>query len=371
MPIQKSEIASGAQFTRSSEEGSVSDSQSRTFRLVLGTPGEYVDFQDECGIAIGDPHPANTDIFCQSFEARFDGDSRMVLLVTFNYGTKASSAGSGGDAAGSASAPDIRPANWTTGVATYESPVRSWQMVYKSGVAGGSGPAVNPVGDMYDGIVRLEPIVTISVTQPQSVDPLANIDAVGCINKLPIKIGKKTLPTCTVMLRSIQSQPTVEAWGKRIFRGWSATYEFLYKLNPTEISAVDFDSSVSTETQDIGWDVAVPVSGFNVKAFEPNVNPVGEWANVDPYGQPLKHKNGTIVFPLEKMDGVAVGDKVRAMIRIFDYENGGATQAPSAQPIPLTLDGYPRKEDADPKVLVRRYRIYKEYDFNKLGLRLF
>jgi hypothetical protein len=36
----------------------------------------------------------------------------------------------------------------------------------------------------------------------------------------------------------------------------------------------------------------------------------------------------------------------------------------------LNDDGTPRADTADPKVLVYRYRVYKEYDFNTLGLRL-
>jgi hypothetical protein len=364
MPSAVSEIASGAQFTRSSQEGVVADSQTRTFRIVLKSPGEYVDFQKECGIYIGDRHPSNTDIFCQSFDGRFDGESRMVLLATFNYATKASSSGSGGgDSSGGS--PDIRPANWSTSVATYESPVRTWRKVV-GGNAGNADAAENPVGDMYDGIVKLEPIVTISITQPQSTDPLSNVNAVGCINEKPVRVGPRTFPIASIMLRSIQSSPVVEAYGNRIFRGWSAAYEFLYKANPAYIYGADAFGAEALSEVDIGWDIAVPQTGFNVKAFAP---PGG--GSKDDYGQPLKHKSGKIETPLALPDNVTAGDKVRAMIKVFEYENGGASQVPSAQPVALNDDGTPRIYTADPKVLVYRYRVYKEYDFNTLGLRLF
>lgn len=372
MPNAVSEVASGAQFTRSSNDGAIADSQTRVFKIVLKEPGEYVDFQKECGIYVGDPHPVNADIFCQSFEGRFDGESRMVLLATFNYATKASAASSGGGDGGGGGAPDIRPANWTTSVATYESPVRTWKKVV-GGAAGAASAAENPAGDMYDGIVKLEPIVTISITQPQSIDPLANVAAVGCINSSPLKCGTQTFPKATVMLRSIQSSPVVEAYGNRIFRGWSATYEFLYKRNPAFIYGPDGFGDSFSEV-DIGWDIAVPQTGFNVSAFAP---PGG--ASQDAYGQPLKHGGdgdptefrGRILEPIALPDGIEAGEKVRAMIKIFSYENGGASQLPSAQPIALNDDGTPRSSDADPKVLVYRYRVYKEFDFNTLGLRLF
>lgn len=362
MPSAVSEIASGAQFSRSSDGGRIADSQTRVFRIVLSEPGEYVNFQQACGVYVGSPHPTNVGLVCRSFDGRFDGESRMVLLATFNYGPL--------DAQESQNQPpDVRPANWTVGVATYEAPVNSWRRVL-GGVPGAPAAAENPAGDMYDGISKLEPIVTISVTQPQVTDPMVNIDAVGCINVNTITIGTKSMARGTVLLRSIQSSPIVEPWGDTVFRGWSATYEFLYKRNPTYV-----DQGNGLLLADIGWDVAVPVTGFNVKA----VDPAGAPADVEVYGQPLRHGGdedppefkGRILEPLELPLTVDPDDKVRAMVKVFSYENGGASQVPSAQPIALNSDGTPRKDTADPKVLIYRYRVYDEIDFNALGLRLY
>lgn len=362
MPQAVSEVSSGAQFSRNATENGIADAQTRTFKIVLQSPGEYVDLQKECGVYIGDAHPSNRNIYCQSFDGRYDGDSRMVVVVTFNYGTKPASS-DGGLEAGSIP-PDIRPANWTTSVATYESPVRTWRKVI-NGAALAAGAAENPVGDMYDGIVKLEPIVTISITQFEQFDPLGNVDAVGCINSKEITCGSKKFPVAHVMLRSIQSSPVIEPFGSRLYRGWTATYEFLFKRNPAYICGTNAFGQNDYLEDDIGWDVAVPQTGFNVKTFTPPGS-----ATQDDYGQPLKHTNGKIVDPLSLPVGMAAGTKARAMIKVFEYENGGASQLPSAQPIALNDDGTPRAEDADPKVLVYRYRVYKEFDFNTLRLRL-
>lgn len=104
MPRFVSEITSGAQFTRSRENGVVADSQVRTFRVMLDQPGEYLDIQSACEIRIGDRHPSNTNIICQSFSAQYDGESRMVIVCTFNYGSEADAASSGGGGDGGVAA---------------------------------------------------------------------------------------------------------------------------------------------------------------------------------------------------------------------------------------------------------------------------
>lgn len=368
------EITSGTQFTRSLEEGVVADSQNRVFKVVLSSPQETINIQQACGVFIGNRHPYNPNIYCHTFDAKYDGDSRMVLICTFQYKSKAGS--SEGLPDPQAVDPEVRPANWTTSVATYESPVTWWQTVDSNGDpvnrAGDApaerSPATNPVGDFYDGLTRLEPIITISVEQYEAFDPLRNNEAVGCINEKQVNVGRSlSCERATLLLRSIQSSPVVESWGDAIYRGWKATYEFLYKRNPSRLARYNGEDGVD---RDIGWDIAVPQTGFNVKAFNPN----GAADNQDIFAQPLRHSAGKIVGPPYALfDNVAVGDKVRAMVKVFEYENGGASQTPSAQPIPLNNDGTPRLYTvAAPKekVLVYRYRVYKEYDFNTLGLRL-
>lgn len=159
------------------------------------------------------------------------------------------------------------------------------------------------------------------------------------------------------MFRGVQCNPVVESWGSNIYRGWKATYEFVYKKN-----------YAGEELGDIGWDIAIPQTGFNVKAFTP---PGG--ADDDPFGQPLKHANGKIGFeggvPFLPV-GIDEDEKVRAMVKVFEYENGGASQLPSSQPIPINDNGRPRIETASPKVLLYRYQVQPSYDFSLLNLRL-
>lgn len=365
MPKTISEISSGAQFSRSLQEGSTADTQVRVFRVLLSYAGEVIDVQSACNIYTGSQHPYNTNIYCTSFDARFDGDSRMVLICTFNYAPKAGP----GLPDPQSKPPDVRPANWSTSMATYESPVRTWLKVDDSGNPastpnpfGGpdevAGPvaATNPVGDMYDGITKLESIITISVEQYEATDPFRNNAAVGCINNADVVFGDfLTCKRATLLLRSIQTSPVVESWGNLYFRGWKATYDFLYKKNPSLTGGVEVD---------YGWDIAVPQTGFNVKAFAPGT------ANTDTFSQPLKHKDGKISTPESLPTNIEVGDKVRAMVKVFDYENEGASQTPSAQPIALNDDGSGRSQTADPRVLVYRYRVYREFDFSTLNLRL-
>jgi hypothetical protein len=122
------------------------------------------------------------------------------------------------------------------------------------------------------------------------------------------------------------------------------SYEFAYKAN--EVEAPGYGGKY-------GWDMALPVTGFNCKAFNPNA--AGN--DKDPYAMPLKRDGeyGPIVKPLALQDDVAVGDKVRAMVRVSGSEKN-INQQPSAQPIALNEDGTPRSPNASPKVLIWRVR---------------
>ena len=66
MPTKVSEINSGAQFSRSSENGRLADAATRAFRILADAPGEVFDFQEACEIRIGDPYPGNDKLRCTS-----------------------------------------------------------------------------------------------------------------------------------------------------------------------------------------------------------------------------------------------------------------------------------------------------------------
>ena len=368
MPRMVSEVSSGQQFSRSGQPGVVADSQTRVFRVMMSEVGEYLDIQGACGVQIGDRHPSNTEISCQSFSAAYEGDSRMVIVCTFQYGTKATS--SGGQEP-SLVTPDVRPANWTTSTSLMEVPVYAWSEIGDDGVPLDKlpQPAVNPVGDRYDGVTRLEPIVTINIEQYEPLDPTRHVLHAGSVNSNAFTLGSLQCPRASVMFRGVQTKPHVEAFGNAIWRGWMASYEFAFRRNRVPYI---YGDGVKRYGQAIGWDVAVPVTGFNVRAFAP----AGAAGDQDAFGQPLKHSGGKIATPLALFDNVAAGDKVRAMVKVFEYENGGASQIPSAQPVPLNFDGTPRKVVRDNgdfafPVIIERYRVAPEIDFTQvLGLRL-
>lgn len=366
MPKKTQEISSGSQFSRSSNEGQLADSQTRSFRIVLIEPGEFLDFQRECGVSIGDQHPANANLYCVSFDARFEGDSRMVVAVTFNYQSTASQANSSHNQDPKQQPPDVRPCDWTTSTSLVEAPRATWARRNTVRTWAPEEPAVNPAGDMYDGVTALTPITTISVTQFQNTDPTTHIKYTGSVNEDTVTLGNLQMEPGTVLFQGLSSQPVVESWGGGLFRGWTTTFEFAYKQNKTKVIIGGVEQDV-----EIGWDIALPVTGFNVRAFDPDLA-VGD---EDVFAQPLKHGDkddpqfsGRIINPSELPDGVFPFDRVRAMVKVFSYDGGGASQLPSAQPVPLKLNGRPlQTHDANGNLvnrpLVFAYRVQPAINF--------
>lgn len=369
MPKAVSEVSSGGQFSRSSNEGQLADSQTRSYKIIKSSVDEVVNIQEACQVRIGDQHPFNANLYCVSFDARFEGDSRLAIAVTFNYQT---TAGGGGGQDPKSQPPDVRPADWSTSSSLIEIPVYTWQPIQAQAFFGELAidfPAVpkNAAGDRFDTITKYEPLVTISVQHFEPSDPTRQLELVGVVNKRLFQVGSLNCAPHTLMLRGISSQPVAEFFNDQLYRGWVATYEFAYRKNTVGGLWNGFGNP--TVKEDIGWDIAVPETGFNVLAFDP----AAPAANQDIYGQPLRHSRGKIVPPLLLPDGVDVGDRVRAMVKVFEYEEGGTSQLPSAQPVPLNEDGTPRKSfgngAADPPVIIKRYRIYEEYDFFNFSLR--
>lgn len=366
-----SEISSGAQFSRSSNEGQLADTATRVFRILMEDVGQPINPQQECGVSIGDEHPVSLGTYCTSFDIRYDGDSRMVYLVTFQYQTTPSSSSSGGGGDPKSQPPDVRPADWSISSSLIEVPVYTWQPVSPilGAAVGNRAVPRNAAGDRFDSIAKYEPMVTISVKHFEDSDPTRHAAYVGNVNDADFDIGRLRCPPHTLMLRGISSEPVAEFWQDRLYKGWVVTYEFAYRTNFTEGLWNGFGNPVVGAS--LGWDIAVPETGFNVLAFVP----AGANADQDIFGQPLKHDAGKIIDdPVEQLpDGIAVGDRVRAMVKVFEYENGGSSQLPSAQPIPLNEDGTPRKSfgngAANPPVIIKRYRIYDEEDFKQFALR--
>ena len=381
-----SEIAQGQQYQYSSGDAGTppTASQTRVFKVLLERPAEFVDLQSVCGIFIGDAHPETPGLFCQSYGAQFDGDSRMVIVVTFTYlpiplaADNGGGGGGGGSSGGGGQPPDIRPANWSISSSAIEVPVRSWYPRVGIEEWEEAEPAANPVGDLYDGITALRPIVTINITQFDLLDPTRHAEHVGTINSEEIKLGSLTMAPHTLLFRGLTVQSQVKPWGRRgVFRGWESNYEFAYTKNLQRVHYKAADVVGTLGEVPLGWDMAVPLTGWNVHA----VDPASARAKDDVWGQPLLHnypneEQGIAIDstkPLKLPKGTADGEKVRAMVKVFSYKaNGFSSQAPSASPVALNEDGTPRKLTADRKPLIFAYQVHEAINFTEtLGLRLY
>lgn len=390
MPKGVSEISQGNQFSRSANEGQLADAATRTFRIILNSPSEVFDIQSTCGVFVGDAHPTNTNIACVSFDAKYDGDSRTVLVATFNYASEAAAQDFGGGGSNPKTiSPENRPANWTISTELSEVPVRRtrrelFDIFLDPPVWGTWGKPTNPAGDLYEGLTRLEPMTTIKVTQFKlggTDDPTADSKYVGYINDRDMQIGSRRLKTHTVMFRAFNATPAVESWGSLIKRGWSCEYTFLVRNQILEYDAgaapglvFGFEGDGTPLLADIGWDAAVIVEGRNVICFDPAA--AGAPPFRDPFGQPLKvgeDKVPLIPANPELATGLAAGDRARACVSISGFSDRGVSQSPAAEPIALNFDGTPRKiEPGVYEPFVERHQIYEDVDLvGVLKLRLY
>ena len=364
MPKYATELTQGQAFSRTSQEDGVHDTAQRIYKVMLLHPAEVFDPQAYTGTYIGGRHPTNLNLICTSFDAKFDGDSRMVAIVTFNYQSYASAAASAGRPDPKTMEPSTRPANWTTDVSLVEIPATSWRQANISdGKSAGAWRApINPVGDRYEGVTKMVPTTTIRIEQLEAQDPLINNQWVGTINSEPFQIGSLGILRHTLLLRGISSKPHVETFGNNTFRGWVATYEFSHRENYTKIN-----DAVACSP---GWDRLQIVEGYNVK----NIAGAQNRADVDPYGLALQHANYEVIFPLQ-IPAAFAGKKSRAMVGIPSVDGqGGMFQRPASSPVALNSDGTPRLIDPndanalDPVVL--RYQVQNDIDFAVLNLRL-
>lgn len=340
----------GKSFGRSSDGGTLADTATRTWKILLNSPGESFDISSAIGVQIGDPLDGANPIPCVSIDVRADGESRLVRIVTANYRTTAGDGGSGDDP--KTYSPDVRPANFSTSTSLHEMPATIWKKYLTSDWK----PVRNPVGDPVDGIVRLEPITTIRVMQFQSAPGTVYQNYVGFINSDTMNLGQyATLEPHTVMFRGVEAQPHVETFGNTTYRGFMNSYEFVYRRNWV------FGQGAC------GWDHAVILEGFNCVAF----NPAAPRGDQEPKALPLKKDSEyKIKEPFALQDGVQADEKVRAMVWIAGLEEK-AYQNPSSMPIALNEDGTPRKLSDANKPIIHRYQVQDEANLvNVLQLRL-
>lgn len=380
MPKLVKEVSPGVQYEFSAEEGTVAASTTRVFRILKNNVGEYINISQECGIQVGNEHPTESGLYCVSYSAQYDGDSRMLIVATFNYRTTpsvgADDGGSGGGQDGKSQPPDVRPPNVAFNTTLTESPVFTWKPLRAAQAqAIGGGVAwrtpTNPAGDRYEGVTRLVPVTTISLEMFKTSPPLDVAQYAGYINEQPLVINNLTMQTHTVMFRGVSIQPTVEHYGNLIYRGWKCTYEFLYKKNPMYVSKQDG----TMEFVSLGWDHAQPVSGINIINTPFASEAAANAAGVEAGSLALKRKEADdIGYEIVGWPGaIAVADntankKVRGMIIVG--EGAKPTQRPCALPIPLNANGSPRWSGLANPVLIYPYQVQQETDFNDFDLRI-
>jgi hypothetical protein len=353
MPKLVSELAQGNQFGRSSDGGNLADTAVRVWKVILNSANEPLDIFAAIGVQIGDPYSSSNQVPCVSVEGRADGESRLVRIITATYKTTAGDSGGGEDP--KLVMPELRPANFSTSTSLYEAPAYLWK---RAGQVGWE-PAANPCGDIMDGVSRMDAITTIRVTQFNPFPGTIYSAYCGYINTETMTLGAyMQCEPHTVMFRGVEATPHVETFGTVAYRGFMNSYEFAYKAN--DVEAPGYSGKY-------GWDLAMPVTGFNCKAF----NPIQAGNDKDEFALPLKKDDsGRLVKPFELQDGVNVGDKVRALVWVSGFA-GIASQSQSAQPIPLNEDGTPRSPNATPKVLIWRVQTQLDIDLTQtLNLRL-
>lgn len=225
-------------------------------------------------------------------------------------------------------------------------------------------PAVNPVGDPVDGVTRLEPVVNINIEQYSYTDMSQLLAYTGYVNSAPFVFSSLSIGTHCCMLQSISSNPVVEQFGNTTFRGFKVSFGFSVRAHWT-LTREGF--------QPIGWDMAVPQTGFTI------FNDGTTRADVDIEALVLQHENNKVKFlaadgTVSLADGL-VQRKARAMVAIPSGD-GGWMQRPSSQPVALNDDGTPRNPRAFPaaqKVLINRLCIQPEMafgnNFSNFGIR--
>lgn len=340
----------------------------RVWKIVYDNPSDHLttDVRNFIGVNIGTPHPTDLFCVCDSIDIKPDGDSRNSYIITANYNSTPLSLGQGGYESGNggnadprSQPPDVRKANWSTDTSVIEAPSWLWRPIWppQAPRVGAWGPAVNPAGDMYDGVTTMQPIVTIKVEQTQARDPNAFAMFVGQVNTNPLRIGALQCDSRSVMLKGISATPHAEIVGRNKWRGWKANYEFVYKPG--------YNSYLN---QFLGWDVAIPVSGFNVKnvagAQNDQTVEVGSLAlklTNDEVGSIANWPNNPAIEPS------LVGLNSRANV-LISAPGAKATQRPSAQPVALNFNGTPRANSLLP--LIQRCQVFADFNMGAMGIRL-
>lgn len=331
MPKTYTELAQGNYFTRSSEGGSSVDSAQRVFKVILNEPGEAWEVDTYLGIDVGDPYSQTNQIPCVGWEARHDGESRLVMLVTYRYrSTPGGVDGTGGG--GRASDPKLqppatRPALYSLSTSLVEVPAPVGR-IYDNNAWVGPGLFLNSAKDRLEGLTKLEPVVTATITQYSATDQSSLLQYTGSINSDTFSFSGHSVPPHTCMFQGLSITPYVESG----FRGFELEFQFSFRVNHCD---------VSYGVPQLGWDKPVVDSGYNI--INTGLNSAGVEQEHLLYEL---DSEGNIKTP-KALLGTG---KVRAQIPAAGLD-GKERQHGAASPVFLNSNGSPRSRSLPPRVL--------------------
>lgn len=353
MPKSVVELAQGNSYTRTSEGGSGGvDSAQRQFKVILNAPNETWTVEEAVGIAIGDPYHPENQIPCVSYETRPDGDSRTVRIVTFRYrstpgGVDGSGSGGGGGEDGGGGggggigsdpklkSPEVRPALYTMSSSLQEVPAVGGAYLSPGGYVAESA-FKNPAGDLLEGLTRLEPVVTLQITQYSFSDQSGLLQYTGAINSDTFAFSGHAVPVHCCMFQSLSATPYVESG----FRGFQLDFQFSFRWN--------YCPGVEDNGNDpLGWDQPIVMSGYNI--INSGLGSPG--VEQEHLLYKLNQDEAFLKTPLEL--GLP-NQKVRAQIPAQADPDGRPRQHSAASPVLLNIDGTPRSRSLPP--LVYRYQ---------------
>jgi hypothetical protein len=347
MPRNVVYLSQGNTFSRSSDTNAVVDSATRVFKVILSEPNEAWDLSATVGVYIGDPYSADNTIPCVSLDAKADGESRLVRIVTATYRATPGVSASGPTGDPKNDPPETRPAMWSVSTSLSEIATYVGRQVV-GGVSQRPQAMTNPLGDLYDGTMRLEPVVNINIDQYSYTDQSDLMAYVGFVNSDPFTFSYLSIAPHCCMLQGISSTPVVENFRGRTFRGFKVSFQLAVRAHW---------AWTREGVQAIGWDHATPQTGFNIRRTN------GGGSRVETDAIPQKADGvGNMKTPTEY--AISDGEVGRAMV-IIPGLDGKKRQTPSAQPVALNDDGSPRARDYDiqNRVLINRWCLQPERVF--------
>jgi hypothetical protein len=338
MPKFATELTQGQSFSRTAENAAIADAATRAFKVILSSPGETFDPQAFCGTFVGSRHPTNINLVCSDFNAKFDGDSRMVAIITFNYRSNLSVSSSSSQRNPKQQHPRQRPASWTTSSSLVEVPAYVWRSytvadeAWSSVAIGDWSTTTNPNAETYEGVTMQASVTDIRITQLTDFDPMSHHAYASYINSIDVQLGSLLCRRHSLLVRSVDVEPTAEPFMGEAWNGYKVTYSLSYKKNVVTVPRAS--DKTTFFTTDIGWDRLQVVEGYKIKN-----SGLGS-AGVDQAALALKQVNCQLVVPSAYADGTQ--DTVCAAQVVVSGRDGGKTQVRASGPVALNADGTPR-----------------------------